>query len=203
MYCFISMLCTAFLCRVIVIPCYVVILYSCDVSASEYNNCLVLQLRSVCNIELLLLYMSIVFSVLLISIVVRMAGFGIRQSFPKNDTYCCHCPSLSMECKFPPGVSIVWWSIPDKRITNIPVMQLDHMIDNSKISEGVSKLTVADVSSLEARYGCIVFFPNGSSIEYDDKSHPPQRGKCTTPTCPACTSRQDIESTHLWHMMCI
>ena len=137
-------------------------------------------------------YTIIVLSVLLIFIVLRMAGFGIQQSFPKNDTYCCHCPSLSMECIFPPGVSFVWWSIPGKRITNIPAMYLDHVVDNSKMSEGFSELTVSDVSSLEARYGCIVFFPNGSSIAYDEKSHPPPRGKCATPTCPACTSRQDI-----------
>ena len=148
-------------------------------------------------------YTIIVFTVLLIFIVLRVAGFGIQQSFPKNATYCCHCPSLSLKCEFPPGVSLVLWSIPDKRITNIPAMYLDHTIDNSKMSEGFSELTVSDVSSLEARYGCIVFFPNGNSIEYDDKSHPPPRGKCATPTCPACTSRQDIESTHLWHMMCI
>ena len=146
-------------------------------------------------------YTIIVFSVLLIFIVVCMAGFGILQSFPKNTTYCCHCPSLSLKCEFPPGVSLVLWSIPDKRITNIPAMYPDHKIDNSKMSEGFSELTVADVSSLEARYGCIVIFPNGSSIAYDDKSNPPQQGKCTTPTSPACTSRQDIESTHLWHMM--
>ena len=148
-------------------------------------------------------YTIIVFSVLLIFIVVCMAGFGIQQSFPKNDTYCCHHPSLSMECKFPSGIFAVWWSIPDKRITNIPAMYPDHKIDNSKMSQGFSQLTVTNVSSLEARYGCIVFFPNGSSIKYDDKSHPPHRGKCATPTCSACTSRPDIESTHLWHMMCI
>ena len=149
--------------------------------------------------------MIIVFSVLLIFIAIRMAGFGIQQSFPKNDTYCCRSPSLSMECKFPPGVSYVWWSIPDKRITNIPDMYLDHTVDHSKMSEGVSKLTVSDVSSLESRYGCIVFFPNGSSIKYNDKSHPPQHGKCATPTCPACTSRQDIYRKHTsdMHLMCI
>ena len=135
--------------------------------------------------------------------IVIVAGFGNRQSFPKNDTYCCHCPSLSMECKFPPGVRFVLWSIPDKGITNIPATQPDHMIDNSRMSEGLSQLTVTNVSSLEARYDCIVFFPNGSSIEYDGKPNPPQRSKCATPTCLVCTSRQDIQSTHLWHMMCI
>ena len=126
-----------------------------------------------------------------------MAGFGIQQSFPRNGTYCCHSPSLSLKCEFPPGVSLVLWSIPDKRITNIPATYLDHMIDNSKMSEGFSELTVSDVSSLEARYGCIVYFPNGSSIDYDKKSHPPQHGKCATPTCPACTSRQDNYRKHI------
>lgn len=103
------------------------------------------------------------------------ANYGIRQSFPENDTYCCHCPSLRLTCNFPLGVSVVWWSIPDRGITNIPAMYPNHMVDNSRMNDGTSVLHVTEASSLETRYGCLVFFPNGSSIDYADRYHPEQR----------------------------
>ena len=131
-----------------------------------------------------------------------MAGFDILQTFPSNKTYCCHCPSLRMQCNFPEEASFIWWSIPDKAIHNIPAMYPHHEVD-SRMSEGVSELTVTNALFLEERYRCIVFFPNGSSIDSNYKSYPPPHSKCSTPSCPACTEQQTDTSTHLWRLTCI
>ena len=90
---------------------------------------------------------------------------NIEQTFPKNSTYCCHCPSLELTCSFetPPFPLYIWWSVPSEDIPNIGDRLEGHVIDNSSVVNGMSTLKVSNSSFLREDYACVAIYENGSN----------------------------------------
>lgn len=39
------------------------------------------------------------------------AANEIKQTFPKNITYCCHCPNIELHCTFSEEPLIAFWTV--------------------------------------------------------------------------------------------
>ena len=102
----------------------------------------------------------------------------IDQVYPKNESYCCHCPSLELACYFktPPVPLYIWWSIPDEDIVNIADTLEGHTIDNSTVATGKSTLKVSNSSFLREDYACVAIYENGTQEKSVPRPVPPVAG---------------------------
>ena len=136
-----------------------------------YTSYIIIIIYTLLYCEVHLWYFHIIFS---------DAEGWIDQLYPKNESYCCHCPSLELVCCFelPPVPLHIWWSIPDEDIVNIADDDKveGHMIDNSTVAAGKSTLKVSNSTFLRANYECIAIYGNGAQNKSEPRPVPPVEG---------------------------
>ena len=111
------------------------------------------------------------------------ANVNLRQMFPKNHSYSCPCPSLELECTFPPGATFVLWSFGGTTITS-PIS--GHVIDYSMMDHGMSSLHVNHSMYLKNNYRCHVTFSDGPQ-DSPVMTSPQPAGKLSHFCTCACT----------------
>lgn len=69
--------------------------------------------------------------------VLAHAANEVMQTFPKNDSYCCHCPNIALKCTFSEVPLIAFWTMngDEVRVTDNTPGHIVNAVNGSLILE--------------------------------------------------------------------
>lgn len=102
----------------------------------------------------------------------------IERMFPNQGDYRCHCPSITLRCKFDPDPLVATWYVLANGVQENCDGYNNHDVDATKLKNGILDLHINNSEGLDDFvYSCIAVRKDGSTQESTTRKVPSLEGQ--------------------------